>query len=486
MSSPRSISEIHQAFEKKSLTPVGLTENYLKAVRASSHNAFITVCEEKALSRARDAEKQLQSNRSATELLREKPLLGIPIGVKDILTTEGVKTTCGSKMLENYIPPYTATAVKRLEDAGAIVLGKLNLDEFAMGGSNENSAYGPVQHPTHPGYVPGGSSGGSATAVGADLCVASLGTDTGGSIRLPAHFSGIVGLKPTYGRVSRYGLVAFSSSLDQLGPMTNSVRDAAVLLEVMAGSDPRDGTCSQVPVGRYVHAAESEPDWKNLRIGVPQEYFVEGISGEVESRVRASIEWLKGRGAQIIPISLPHTKYSVSVYYIVAVSEASSNLARFDGVRFGVRPESAQRADGLEGFYEAVRSNFGPEVKRRILLGTFSLSSGYADAYYKRACQVRRLIKNDFDQAFRKVDLIVGPVSPTTAFKLGEKSKNPLQMYLNDILTIPANLSGIPGISVPCGKDSSGLPIGFHLMTPAFQEERLLQVAAAFERGRKS
>ncbi|MGZ3699747.1 MAG: Asp-tRNA(Asn)/Glu-tRNA(Gln) amidotransferase subunit GatA, partial [Bdellovibrionota bacterium] len=413
---------------------------------------------------------------------REKfPLLGVPLAIKDNMTIDGVRTTCASKMLENYIPPYTGTAVERLERAGSITLGKTNLDEFAMGGSNENSAYGPVRHATHEDRVPGGSSGGSATAVRAGLCVAALGSDTGGSIRLPASYSGIVGLKPTYGRVSRYGLVAFASSLDQIGPMTVSVSDAATLLEVMGGHDPLDSTSSPQASGAYRQATQREPDWKKLRIGVPKEYQVAGLSPDVEKAIHASLSWFENMGARLVPISLPHTKYSVAVYYLVAVSEASSNLARFDGVRFGVRPPEAAQAQDLASFYKKVRAGFGPEVKRRIILGTFALSSGYSDQYYRQACQVRRLIKQDFDEAFQKVDLIAGPVSPTTAFRLGEKSQDPLQMYLNDIFTIPANLAGLPSISVPCGKDREELSIGLHLQAPQFQEERLLSVAQAFE-----
>ncbi len=481
----KSITDIHREFEKKKLSATELTQDYFKSIRASRHNAYLFLCEDRALKQAKNADLIIQKE---GKVPRDRfPLLGIPLGIKDILALDGVKTTCGSKMLENYIPPYTATSVERLEAAGAVSLGKLNMDEFAMGGSNENSAFGPVIHPTHPDRVPGGSSGGSATAVAADLCVAALGTDTGGSIRLPASFCGIVGLKPTYGRVSRYGLVAFASSLDQIGPMTKSVEDAALLLEVMSGADPLDSTCAPRAKEAFIQYTKSEPDWKKLRIGIPKEYFSQGgLMPAVEKSIQSSLDWLKSKGAQLVEVSLPNTQYAVSIYYMVAVSEASSNLARFDGVRFGVRPESvSQGTTDLTSFYKKVRSNFGPEVKRRIILGTFALSSGYADAYYKRACQVRRLVKKDFDQAFQKVDLIVGPVSPNTAFKLGEKSSDPLKMYLNDIFTIPVNLAGLPAISIPAGKDQENLPIGLHLIAQPFREDLIFSVAQSFEKERE-
>ncbi len=478
MSKFKTIHEIHDAFDRKTLSPVELTRDYLNAIKASKHNAYLTVCEDRAMAQAKQADRILASE---GRVPRDRlPLLGIPLAIKDNLVIDGVKTTCASRMLENYIPPYTATCVQRLESAGSVTLGKTNLDEFAMGGSNENSAFGAVEHPTHPGYVPGGSSGGSATAVGAGLCVAALGSDTGGSIRLPAHFSGIVGMKPTYGRVSRYGLVAFGSSLDQVGPMARSVEDAATVLRAMSGHDPMDSTSSAAGA----LTTKTDFSWKGLRIGVPAEYFVDGISPAVEKAVRDSLKWCESQGAKLVPISLPHTKYSVSIYYLVAVSEASSNLARFDGIRFGVRPAAADSVGDLNDFYKKVRARFGAEVKRRIILGTFALSSGYYDAYYNRACQVRRLVKNDFDQAFEKVDVIAAPVSPSTAFKIGEKFADPLKMYLNDILTIPANLAGLPAISVPCGKDSAtGLSIGMHWMSPLCEDEALLASAGAFERG---
>jgi aspartyl-tRNA(Asn)/glutamyl-tRNA(Gln) amidotransferase subunit A len=474
----KTIREIHQAFDAKKLTPSELTKEYLKAAHASDLNSYISFCDDRALQQAQAADALLAQKGKVPK--EEMPLFGIPMGIKDILTIDGVRTTCGSKMLDNYIPPYTATVVERLEKAGAISLGKLNMDEFAMGGSNENSAYGAVKHPTHPDRVPGGSSGGSAAAVRAGLCVASLGTDTGGSIRLPASYCGVVGIKPTYGRVSRYGLVAFASSLDQVGPMANSVEDAALLLDAMSGHDPMDSTSSPVAKAKCFQATQKSPDWKSLRIGVPKEYFVGGLAPDVEAAIQASLKWFESQGAQLVPVSLPHTSYAVAVYYIVAVSEASSNLARFDGVRFGVRPKKTAEVNDLTDFYKSVRANFGPEVKRRIILGTFALSSGYSEAYYKRACQVRRLIKQDFDTAFQKVDLMVGPISPTTAFKLGEKNNDPLQMYLNDIFTIPVNLAGLPAMSLPCGKDRQGLPIGLHLIAPQYGEERMISVAQSF------
>ncbi len=483
MSLPQSISQIQDAFDKKLLSPVELARDYLNAAKTGTQNAWLTLVEERAMKQAKAADQILARE---GRVPRDRfPLLGIPLGIKDIITIEGLKTTCASRMLENYVAPYTATVVQKLEDAGAVTLGKLNMDEFAMGGSNENSAFGPVKHPTHSDRVPGGSSGGSAAAVRAGQCVAALGTDTGGSIRLPAHFCGIVGIKPTYGRVSRYGLVAFASSLDQAGPMAMTVEDAAILLDAMSGHDPKDSTSSNKALtdGAYARASRTAPDWKSLKIGVPKEYFIGGLSPEVEKSIQDSLKWFEKQGAKLVPISLPHTQYSVAVYYIVAVSEASSNLARYDAIRFGTRPPEVDVKD-LADFYEKARAAFGAEVKRRIILGTFALSAGYSDAYYQRACQVRRLIKQDFDQAFEQVDLIAGPVSPTTAFKLGEQVHDPLQMYLNDIFTIPANLAGVPAMSVPCGKDSQGLSMGLHLIAPAFGEEKLISAAAAFEKGR--
>jgi aspartyl-tRNA(Asn)/glutamyl-tRNA(Gln) amidotransferase subunit A len=484
MQNPRTVKDVHEAFESGRLTPVQFVESYLKRAESDSLNAFITVTRERALKQARAAEELIK--RKGKVPSDRYPLLGIPLGIKDILTIEGVKTTCGSKMLENYVPPYSSTVARRLEEAGAVTIGKLNMDEFAMGGSNENSAFGPVKHPLKPEYVPGGSSGGSAAAVRAGLCFAALGSDTGGSVRLPASYCGVVGMKPTYGSVSRYGLIAFASSLDQVGPMANTVEDAKLLLRVMSGHDPMDSTSSPRSKEEYLSSADCEPDWKKLRIGVPKEYFVDGVQKEVAASVREALKWFESKGAKLVDISLPHTKYSVAVYYIVAVSEASSNLARFDGVRFGVRPKDAVEYEDLQTFYRSVRGRFGAEVKRRIILGTFALSSGYYDAYYRRACQVRRLIKNDFDDAFKVVDFIAAPVAPTTAYKLGEKVSDPLEMYLNDIFTIPVNLAGLPALSVPCGEDRSGLPIGLHLIAPQFGDGALLSLAGAYEKNGRS
>ncbi len=480
----RTIREIHDAFDAGTTNPLALTQYYFQNIDASKHNAFITLCKDRATQQAETLTQDLKSKHGGKVPRQSHPLYGIPLGIKDVLVMDGVRTTAGSKMLDDYIPPYTSTAVQKLENAGAISLGKLNMDEFAMGSSNENSAYGSVLHPTHPDRVPGGSSGGSGAAVAANLCFAALGTDTGGSIRLPASFCGIVGMKPTYGRISRYGQIAFASSLDQIGPMTKSVEDAALLTQVMSGSDLYDATTSEQPVEDWVKVVQDSAtvSAKGLRIGVPKEYFIDGIDAEVKTAVEGAIQKLKDQGAEIVPVSLPHTEYAVATYYVVAVSEASSNLSRFDGVRFGVRPKAALEAKTPIEFYKKVRANFGPEVKRRIILGTFALSSGYYDAYYKKAGQVRRLMRQDFENAFKQVDVIVSPVAPTTAFKLGEKSKNPLQMYLTDIFTIPASMAGLPAMSVPVGKDQLGLSIGLHLIAPRFKESTLLKAGTIVER----
>ncbi len=474
----KTISEIHEAFDRKLLSPLELTEFFLRRIRMDALGCYLTVCEDRARKSAQAACEVLDREKKVP---RDRlPLLGIPLGVKDLICVDGVKTTAGSKILANYISPYTATSVQRLETAGAVILGKTNLDEFGMGSTNEQSAFSPVVHPTHPDRVAGGSSGGSAAAVRAHLCSVALGTDTGGSIRLPASFCGIVGLKPTFGRISRYGQIAYSSSLDQTGPMAHSVEDAALLLEVMSGYDPLDSTSSSLPSFRSPLKHRLQWDWSGVRIGVPREYFVDGLSSEVRQALDQTLNGLKKQGATLHPISLPHTPYAVAVYYLVAVSEASSNLARYDGVRYGERPASAIEARDLTEFYKKSRSNFGEEVKRRILLGTFALSSGYSDAYYKRACQVRRKIQEDFTLAFKQVDLIVGPVCPTTAFRLGEKMHDPLQMYLGDVFTVPVNLAGLPAMSLPCGQDSLGLSIGLQLVAPAFEEDRLVRAADAF------
>jgi aspartyl-tRNA(Asn)/glutamyl-tRNA(Gln) amidotransferase subunit A len=405
------------------------------------------------------------------------PLAGVPVGIKDVLVMKGAPATAGSKILKGYLPPYDATAVTKLEAAGAVLLGKLNCDEFAMGSSNENSAYGPVRNPVDPERVPGGSSGGSAAAVAANMAVATLGTDTGGSIRQPASFCGVVGVLPTYGRVSRYGLIAFASSLDRVGPFAGNVRDAATLLGVIAGPDTRDATSSPAPVEDY--AAESDKPVGGLKIGVPDEYFAEGLDPEVRAAIEKGIDALKAAGCTIERVSLPHTRYAIPTYYLVATAEASANLARFDGVRYGYRsPHSAT----LSEMYSNSRDEgFGAEVKRRILLGTYALSAGYYDAYYLKAQQVRRLLAEEFLRAFAEVDAIVTPTSPVPAFKLGEKSGDPLAMYLADIYTVTASLAGICGVTVPCGATTAGLPVGMQVLGAHFKESNAFRVARAVE-----
>jgi aspartyl-tRNA(Asn)/glutamyl-tRNA(Gln) amidotransferase subunit A len=409
------------------------------------------------------------------------PLAGVPVGIKDVLTMVGSPATAGSKILQGYMPPYDATVVRRLEAAGAVILGKLNCDEFAMGSSNENSAYGPVLNPRALDRVPGGSSGGSAAAVAAGFCVTSLGTDTGGSIRQPAAFCGVVGMLPTYGRVSRYGLIAFASSLDRVGPFTTNVRDAATMLGVLAGKDVLDATSSDRPVGDYVGALEKPVS--GLRIGVPAEYFGDGLDPEIRAAIEKAIDGLRATGCEVKPISLPHTKYAIPTYYVIATAEASANLSRFDGVRFGLR---AGEAKTLSAMYRETRDQgFGAEVKRRILLGTYALSAGYYDAYYLKAQQVRTLLTRDFLAAFSEVDAVVAPVTPTPAFKLGAKTDDPVQMYLEDIYSVAASLAGICGISVPCGDTVAGLPIGVQVMGRHFDEETMLRVALAIESGQR-
>lgn len=405
------------------------------------------------------------------------PLAGIPLAIKDVICTQGIPTTCSSKILEGFVPPYDATVMKRLYQAGMVLLGKTNMDEFAMGSSTENSGYKVTRNPWDLGRVPGGSSGGSAAAVAADLCAGAIGSDTGGSIRQPAALCGVVGLKPTYGRVSRYGLVAFASSLDQIGPMTKDVRDAAILLNVISAHDPCDSTSVDLPVPDYTAALGREI--RDLRIGIPDEYFVEGMDPEVEAAIRQAISILESLGAKAERISLPHTEYAVATYYLVATAEASSNLARYDGVKYGIR---ALKSKDLLAMYSKTRQEgFGAEVKRRIMLGTYALSAGYYDAYYLKALKVRTLIRKDFEEAFKRCQVILTPTAPTAAFGLGEKTDDPLTMYLSDIFTISANLAGIPGISLPCGLTQTGLPIGLQLLGKPFDEETLLQVAFAYE-----
>ena len=407
------------------------------------------------------------------------PLAGVPLAIKDVMVTKGVRTTAGSRILEKFIPPYDCTAVQRLEAAGAIVLGKTNCDEFAMGSSNENSAYGPVRNPRDKSRVPGGSSGGSAAAVAAGTAVAALGSDTGGSIRQPAAFCGVVGLMPTYGRVSRYGLIAFASSLDHIGPLTKTVRDAAIILRYIAGRDPQDSTSADVPVPDYEQ--EIEKPVKGLKLGVPKEYFGEGLDTEVRAAVEAAIQQLAVGGCEVVPISLPHTPYAIPTYYVIATAEASANLARYDGVRYGYRSKQTRT---LSEMYRKSRDEaFGAEVKRRIMLGTYALSSGYYDAYYLKAQKVRTLLARDFEEAFQKVDAIVTPTTPTPAFRLGEKTDDPLQMYLADIYTVVGDLVGVPGISVPCGKAKSGLPIGVQILGKHFDEGTILRLGHTVEHG---
>ncbi|MEE9273823.1 MAG: Asp-tRNA(Asn)/Glu-tRNA(Gln) amidotransferase subunit GatA [bacterium] len=438
-------------------------------------NAYITVMREEALAAAREADRRLGEERDPS------PLLGIPIGAKDLLCTKGVRTTCASKFLEPFIAPYDATVIRMLKEAGAVILGKLNMDEFAMGSSNERSAFGPTLNPWDLDVIPGGSSGGPAASVAARSCAAAIGSDTGGSIRQPAACCGIVGLKPTYGRVSRYGLVAFASSLDQIGPMTRDVRDAALVLGAISGHDPLDSTSSEAPVPDYTESLGAGV--KGMRIGIPKEYFIEGMDPEVEDAVREAVGVMEGLGAEIQEVSLPHTEYALPVYYIIAPAEASSNLARYDGVRFGLRTEADSAEEGgLIGMYAASREEgFGDEVKRRIMLGTYVLSSGYYDAYYTKALKVRTLICRDFQAAFEKVDVILTPTSPTPAFRLGERMTDPLSMYLSDVLAGPCNLAGLPGLSQTCGLTSSGLPIGLQLLGRPFGEQDILRAAAAFE-----
>jgi aspartyl-tRNA(Asn)/glutamyl-tRNA(Gln) amidotransferase subunit A len=431
--------------------------------------AYVTLNKEEAISQAKEADNNAGSNDN-------NALFSMPLAIKDNICTKGVKTTCSSAILKNFIPPYESSVTEKLKEQRYILTGKTNLDEFAMGSSTENSAFGHTRNPWDLERVPGGSSGGSAAAVAADECIAALGSDTGGSIRQPAAFCGVVGLKPTYGRVSRYGLVAFASSLDQIGPITKNVKDSAILLNAIAGHDLSDSTSADVAVPDFTAAIGK--DIKGMKIGIPKEYFIEGIDKEVEEAVRQGIKQLESLGAVPVEISLPHTGYAIATYYILATSEASSNLARYDGVRYGLRVEG----DDLIDMYMRTREEgFGAEVKRRIILGTYSLSSGYYDAYYKKAQQARTLIKQDFEKAFEEVDVIVTPTTPTPAFKMGEKMEDPLQMYLTDIFTTSVNLAGVPGISVPCGFTSANLPVGFQIIGKHFDEETILKIAYAYE-----
>ena len=466
------IDGIKHALTSKRLSARELTTDFFIKINARNPqiNAYLELSPERAYAQADKIDTLVAAGKPLP------PLGGVPVAIKDVLSTRGITTTCGSKILRNYVPPYDATAVARLEEAGAIILGKTNCDEFAMGSSNENSAYGAVKNPVAMDRVPGGSSGGSAAAVAAGLAVASLGTDTGGSIRQPGALCGIPAMMGSYGRVSRYGLIAFASSLDRIGPFANSVHDVAAVLEAIAGRDPNDSTSTTAPVPAYTE--EINKPIKGLRIGIPRDYFAEGMDSGVRDKVEKGIELLKSLGCQPVDIRMPHTDYAIATYYIIATAEASSNLARYDGVRYGLRVDDPT----LIGMYRKTRgAGFGAEVKRRIVLGTYVLSAGYYDAYYLKGQKVRALIAQDFRDAFQKADVIVTPTSPTPAFKLGEKTDDPLQMYLADIYTVTGSLAGVPGISVPCGKICGTLPVGLQLFGPAFGESRILQLAHAFE-----
>ena len=467
------LHELRDAIQKSEVTPLEATQAYLDRIATVEERvrAFNTVTADAALASA----ERLTALQARKQPL--PPLAGVPLALKDVLCTAGVPTTCSSRILAGFTPPYDATVVARLKAAGTVMLGKTNMDEFAMGSSTENSAFAPTRNPWGLDHVPGGSSGGSAAAVAADMCAGALGTDTGGSIRQPGGFCGIVGLKPTYGRVSRYGLVAFASSLDQIGPMAKDVRDAAALLQVLAGHDPLDSTSADVPVPPYEAALTG--DVRDLRIGIPEEYFVAGMDPEVEGGVAAAVRGLEELGARRVAVRLPSTEYAIATYYLVATAEASSNLGRYDGVKYGYR--TPQPTHLIDMYMNTRREGFGPEVKRRIMLGTYALSAGYYDAYYLKALKVRTLIRDDFTRAFRECDVLVTPTSPTPAFRLGEKTQDPLQMYLSDIFTISANLAGIPAISINCGFTRSRLPIGLQILGRPFDEETILKVAHAYE-----
>jgi aspartyl-tRNA(Asn)/glutamyl-tRNA(Gln) amidotransferase subunit A len=466
---------IHQAqalLRSGQISSVELTKALLDRILAVDNDvrAYLSLLPEEALAQAEAADRR----RAAGD---DTPVLGVPLAVKDVICTQGVTTTCGSRILENFIPPFDATAVARLRAAGAVFLGKTNTDEFAMGSSTEHSAFFTTGNPWDLGRVPGGSSGGSAAAVAAGEALGAFGTDTGGSVRQPASLCGIVGLKPTYGRVSRYGLVAHGSSLDQIGTLAKDVEDAAILLGCIAGPDRLDSTSLDVPVPDYVHEMKSGGGLKGLRVGVPREYFIEGMEPGVEAAVRAALGVMAGQGAQVVEVSLPRTEYAIPIYYLVSTAEASSNLARYDGVRYGARVEGA---DMWQTYYDTREANLGPEVKRRIMLGTYALSAGYYDAYYLKAQQARTLLRQDFERAWEKVDVLACPTSPSVAFKLGQKMDDPLQMYLSDVFTVSLNLVGMCGISVPCGF-ADGMPVGLQLMGPALGESAILRAAYAYE-----
>ncbi len=468
------ISEARDLLDKREISGNDLVNSIYQRIDAVEEKvkAFITITKDNAMKMAGEAQKKIDLE----EKQNNTSILGIPLAIKDNICTKGVRTTCSSKILYNFAPPYESTVTSRLLERGYVLIGKTNLDEFAMGSSTENSGFHTTKNPWSLERIPGGSSGGSAAAVAADECIAALGSDTGGSIRQPAALCGVVGLKPTYGRVSRYGLVAFASSLDQIGPITKNVRDSAILMNILSGHDPLDSTSAPVPAPDFTAALGK--DINGMIIGIPKEYFIEGIDKEVEVSVKEATKKLESLGAITVEVSLPHTGYAVATYYILATSEASSNLARYDGIKYGFR---AQGKDLMDMYMNTRAQGFGAEVKRRIMLGTYALSAGYYEAYYKKAQQVRTLIKKDFEDAFKKVDVILTPTSPTAAFKIGEKTADPLQMYLSDIFTISANLAGVPGISIPCGFTSNNLPVGLQLIGKHFDEESILRVAYAYE-----
>ncbi len=469
----RTIHDLHDMLKKGDTTACAVTESVLTRIKTVDEKveAYISVTEDIAYRQAEEADRRIKAEKTFS------PLLGIPIAVKDNMCTDGIRTTCASHILENFVPPYDATVVQRLKQAGYVLCGKPNMDEFAMGSSTENSGFFITRNPWDLERIPGGSSGGSAAAVAAGECIGSLGSDTGGSIRQPAACCGVVGLKPTYGRVSRYGLVAFASSLDQIGPITKDVTDAALMMNVIAGHDPRDSTSANMPAPDFTKTLKKSV--QGLKIGIPKEYFIAGMDPEVEKAVRDALKTLEELGAAVSEVSLPHSDYAIATYYILATSEASSNLARYDGVKYGFRTPAPK--DLLDMYMQSRDQGFGAEVKRRIMLGTYALSAGYYEAYYKKGQQARTLIKRDFEEAFNNVDVLVTPTAPTAAFKIGEKTTDPLQMYLSDIFTISVNLAGIPGISIPCGFTSGKLPVGLQLLGRHFDEASILHAAYAYE-----
>ena len=466
------IHELSRLLGRGEVSAVEVTSSIYERIKRLEPDvaAYVSLTEEKAMEEARGWDLRGFGDGAPV-------LAGIPLAVKDVICTKGIRTTCGSKILANFVPPYDATVARQLKEAGAVLLGKTNMDEFAMGSSNENSAFGPTRNPWNLNHIPGGSSGGSAAAVAADACIAAIGTDTGGSIRQPASHCGVVGLKPTYGRVSRFGLVAFASSLDQIGPLTKDVTDAALLLNIIAGYDGRDSTSVPRDVPDFTQSLVE--GLKGITVGIPREYFTDGLAPEVERAVRDAVKTLETLGARSIQVSLPHTEYGVAAYYIIAPAEASSNLARYDGVKYGHRDREGKTL--MEMYRKSRSEGFGAEVKRRIMLGTYVLSAGYYDAYYKKALQVRTLIREDFVKAFKECQVLITPVAPTAAFQLGEKMDDPLQMYLSDVFTLPASLAGIPGMSIPCGFSNQGLPIGLQVLAPHFEEGLVLKVGYNFE-----